>query len=202
LTATAEEDSSLASGVIDGMRDVGENIQNIGANGLRQIIGLIPFIGVVLFLIGVAVAVFSVRNKGNRRWGLKLAISEAIITYLLFIAFTLVYDIAYKRYPVRYTSRPKQETIYENAYYNAVDELKEEGRGFLFFERGWMKKSVVAGRKMYTSVAPWLAFVSFSSGVLLFILTKRDVAIRRLAVAGMCVVVPVALMVGYRFLKV
>lgn len=182
--------------------DAAETVRKGGLDILRQVIGFLPLVGVTLFLFGVVVAVFSVRNKGNKRWGIKLAVTEVLIVYLLYIGFTLAYDFLYKRYPVKMTSRPEQTNVYEDVYYGAVEELREKGQNFLLFEHGWLGKATVAGRKAYTDVALLFAFVSFSSGILLFVLTKRDLAIRRLALVGMCVVVPAALIIGYRYLAI
>ena len=197
---TAEESATVAEEV-GVLKDGEAKAKNLTAVGLKQIIKVVPYVGVVLFIVGILVAVFSTRNKGNRRWGLKLAISETIITYILYIALTLVYDFAYNDGPVRLSSRPEQEAFYEKAYYDTVDGMKEEGQSFLFLGEDWLEGAAVASRRMYVSIVGALVFVSISAGVLLLIVTKRDKAIRRFAFAGMCIATPVTLVIGYLFLK-
>lgn len=175
-------------------------VQNFGVGILKKITSLIPILGLALFLLGIIVAVFSVRNKGSRRWGIKLAVSEVVITYFLYVGLTLVCDILLNHCAVEYTSRPEQTTVSEEVYYDVMDELKDGEQDFLFFKDGWTEKMAKAGRKTYLDVAFTFAFVSISCGALLFFITKRNAAIRRLAIAGMCVVIPAALFIGYRFL--
>lgn len=168
---------------------------------LEQGIKVIPFVGVILFLIGVGVAVFSTRNKGNRRWGIKLAVTQTVISYILYIAMILAYDFAFHDGVVGFVSWPEQMSFYEKVYYDTIIGLENDGQRFLFLEEDWSGSVTIAARRMYESIVGLLVFVSIGVGCLLFVVTKRERAIRRFALAGMCIAIPAALVVGYQFLK-
>ncbi len=202
--ATEEQvasDPALMDGVRDALQEGEATVRNFTSDMLWQVIQFLPYVGVVLFVIGIFVAIFSTRNKGNRRWGLKLAITEAIIVFLLYIALILVYDFVCNEGTVQFTSRPAQENFYEKTYFDTVDRMKAEGQSFLFLGEDWIGGIASAGRSMYMSIFILLIFVSVSIGALLLLITKRDAAIRRFALAGLCIASPLTLIVGAVFLK-
>jgi len=168
---------------------------------LRQIIKVVPYVGVVLFVVGIFVAIFSTRNKGHRRWGLKMAISEAIIMYVLYIALILTHDYVCLDKTVQFSSQPAQMDFYEKTYYDAMAGIIADGQSFLFLSNDWVNGVAVAGRGMYVSIVGLLVFASISIGALLVLITKRERAIRRFALAGLCIVSPITLEIGYLFFR-
>lgn len=168
---------------------------------LEKAIKIIPYIGVILFVLGIFVAVFSTRNKGNRRWGVKAAVTEAIIAYFLYISMILIYDFMYHDWNIGLLGRPENVSFYGNIYYNTLERLRMDGQRYVFLEKGWQDGFVDAGRRMYMSVVWLLSFASIGVGILLLVVTKREKGFRRFAFAGMCIAIPAALMVGYQFLK-
>lgn len=197
-----ESGKEILGNGVDAIESGAAQIGNLGLAGVRKVIQLIPFIGVGLFLVGIVVAVFSTRNKGNKRWGLKLAITEVILTYVLYVVIILIYDFALRRYPVMETKRPAEQSVYDKIYYDVIDEMKADQEEFILLKKGWTNKAIVAGRRVVSSVAVVLIFSSLSVGVLLLIVTRTDRATRRFALAGMCIVLPVTLIVVYQYLKV
>ncbi len=200
-----EEQAAGSSAIFDDVSDAlqeGETAaRDITTDILWRTINYLPYVGVVLFVIGIFVAIFSTRNKGNRRWGLKLAITEAIIVFMLYIGLMLVYDFVYNEGVVQFTSRPAQQNFYEKTYFDTVERMKVEGQSFLFLGKDWIDGVASAGRSMYMSIFILLMFVSISVGVILLLVTKRDAAIRRFALAGLCIASPLTLIVGAVFLK-
>lgn len=201
----AEEQAADSSTIFDNVSDTlqeGETAaRDITTDILWRTINFLPYVGVVLFVIGIFVAIFSTRNKGNRRWGLKLAITEAIIVFMLYIGLMLVYDFVYNEGVVQFTSRPAQQNFYEKTYFDTVERMKVEGQSFLFLGKDWIEGIATAGRSMYMSIFILLMFVSISVGIILLLVTKRDAAIRRFALAGLCIASPLTLIVGAIFLK-
>lgn len=183
-------------------KEGGEKASELTLSALRQMIRIVPYVGVILFLVGVFLAVFSTRNKGNRRFGIKMAVTEAIIVYVVYIGLILMYDFAYNKGVIQFASQPINAERYEKVYFDVLQSLKNDGESFLFLGADWISGLAVAGRRMYVSVVELLMYVSVSAGILVFFVTKRDKPIRRFAIAGMCIVIPVALFVGYRFLKI
>ena len=193
-------DSSIVDNVSEVLQEGKDTAQDITSRMLWQGIKVLPYVGVVLFVIGIFVAIFSTRNKGNRRWGLKLAISEAIIVFLLYVGLILVYDFVYHDGVIQFASRPEQVDFYEKVYYDTVDRMKAEGQSFLFLGNDWINGVASAGRSVYMSVVALLVFVSICIGLVLRLVTKRDKSIRRFALAGLCIVSPLTLIVGAIFL--
>lgn len=183
------------------LKEGGTKIKDMVAAGLGKAVSAVPYAGIIAFLVGIFIAVFSTRNKGNRRYGLKLAVAAVVISYILYVALTLIGDYICHDGPVRFASRPERESFYEKAYYDTVEELGKENQGFLFLGKGWISDMLAACRKVYISIADLLVYVSISTGVLLLFITKRDKAIRRFALGGLCIVSPVTLMAGYLFLR-
>lgn len=180
----------------------GKQAKNLTLSALAQMIRIVPYIGIVLFLVGIFLAVFSTRNKGNRRMGIKMAVTEAVIVYVVYIALVLTYDLAYGNGIVQFASRPIQADRYEEVYFNVLQDLKNDGESFLFLGADWISSLAVAGRRMYVSVVWLLIYACVSAGLLIFFVTKRDKAIRRFAVVGLCIILPTALFIGYQFLRI
>lgn len=205
IVYATEDQVASEPAVMDEVREAlqeGEaTARNFTSDMLLQMIIFLPYVGVVLFVIGIFVAIFSTRNKGNRRWGLKLAITESIIVFLLYVVLVLVYDyVCYGRI-VQFTSRPEQLDFFEKTYYDTVDRMKVEGQSFIFLGNDWINGVASAGRSVYMSVVALLVFASISIGIVLRFVTKRDKAIRRFALAGLCIASPLALVVGAIFLS-
>lgn len=201
----AGEQVSEEIDVIDGMLgklNEGEvKVKDIERTILEKLIRFLPYIGVILFVIGIFVAVFSIRNKGNRRWGIKLAVTEAIIVYFLYISMTFAYDFFFQKNVIGLLERPGTLSVYGRIYYNTLERLYMEGQQFVFLGEGWQDDFVNAIRRMYMSIVGLLSFASIGIGVLLLVVNKREKGFRRFAFAGMCIAIPAALIVGYQFLK-
>lgn len=194
-------DSAIVQETVEVITEGGEAAANFTAKIVWQMITFLPYVGVVLFVVGIFIAIFSTRNKGNRRWGLKMAIMEAVIVFIMYIALILVYDYVCLDRTVQLSSRPEQQDFYEKTYYDTVDRMKVEGQSFLFLGRDWINGVASAGRSTYMSVVALLIYASISIGVLLLLITKMDKSIRRFALAGLCIASPLTLIVGAIFLS-
>lgn len=197
----ASEKDVVLNQEIEMLKTLGEQAEDVGYVVLEKGIQILPYIGVVLCVFGVFVAVFSIRNKGNRRWGIKLAVTVVIVVYFLYISMLLLYDFVVHMGVIGLLERPEQPSVYENIYYNVLDRLRIDGQQFVLFEEGWQDDFVISVRQMYADIVGLLSFVSIGIGSLLLVVNKREKGFRRFAFAGMCVVIPATLMVGYQFLK-
>lgn len=200
---TSENKLAVLDEVHDALQEGGATVRNFISDILWLVITFLPYVGVTLFLVGIFVAIFSIRNKGNRRWGLKLAITMTVLTFLLYIVLILAYDFVCNAGTVQFTSRPGQEkeNFCEKIYFDTVEKMKVEGQSFLFLGKDWISGMASAGRSVYMSIFILLIFVSVSVGMILLLVTKRDVAIRRFALAGLCIASPLTLIVGAIFLR-
>ena len=199
--AAPEDITESEKAVVDVLQETTEQSQRILDVAVQKGIVFLPYLGIVLFILGIVVAVFSTKNKGWRRWGVRFAVIEAVIIFLLYTALVLANDyyIAFK--PIGYATRSEEPDRYELIYHDTVEELKENNQDFLLLKPGSLLSAADIGRALYVQYAGFFAFVCVSVGLLFVILTKRDRIFARWAFGGMCIVIPVVLFVGYQYLK-
>lgn len=189
----------LLSGTITGIADF-ENENNVAlANVLEKVIPVIPYVGVALTLLGIVVAVFSVRNKNNRRWGIRVAIIFSILSFLFYVALSVVHDMYCLGLDsgIRYSDTKE---FYSVVYESAIERMIDNDLHFLLFTDEWYLDAFRSLQNLYLRTAFYYALVSFQVGFVLFIVAKRDRSLKRWSLLGLCFIIPLALFIGYQYI--
>lgn len=166
---------------------------------LREIM---PYLGIALFVLGIVLFVFSTKNKGMKRFGIRMAIIEAVVTFGIYITVSLVYD--HQCTDIAFGIEEKGEVVgrYEAVYYENLVALQDAGQNFVLMQDKWHHDAATAGRKYYMSAVPLFVFVSIGVGILFFLITKRDKTFRWWSIVGMCIILPAVLTIGYQYIKI
>lgn len=166
--------------------------------------GMMPYIGGVGFTVGVLVAVFAIRNKSWRRWGVRVAVIFSMGAFVLYIALALMHDLYSLGLDASIAEEPAEMDIYEAIYYQSLERLESEGLHFIYGcdseDAAWYERGMDASRSLYGSIYVSLAFVSVQIGLLLAFISKGDRALRAWSAIGLCVVVPAALIIGQHYI--
>lgn len=165
---------------------------------------MMPYIGGAGFTVGVLVAVFAIRNKSWRRWGVRVATIFSIGAFVAYVALALMHDLYSLGLDASIAEKPAEMDAYEAIYYQSLERLESEGLHFVYGcdseDVAWYKRGMDASRSLYGSIYLPVAFVSVQIGLLFAFISKGDRALRAWSAIGLCIVVPAALIIGQHYI--
>lgn len=184
-------------------REAEEQAQGTLGIILQKAIKIIPYIGIVMFVIGLIIGVLSTKNKGMRRYGIRFGILGASLMFILYVGFAIYYDFQCTDEPLQIAQKREEITEHERIYFDNIEQLDTEGLSFILFSHEkWYHDAALAGRRYYTEAALLFGGISVGLGILFCLVTRRDRNFFRWSLVGMCVVVPLVLVIGYQYIAV
>jgi len=169
----------------------------MGMRVIEKVIYYIPFIGIGIFLFGAGIAVFSILNKSNRRWGIRMAVICSIVLYIAYIFFVLIYDVHFIGKQPAEVVRPENLDHYGTVYFDVWEEVLNAERLAGLADKTLSTDIISILINFYKESAFDIGVVVFGFGLLLSIIMKKNPVIKKWARFVLCFVVPIVLYIGY-----
>ena len=198
----SEDDSSVneMEKVLTGDSKTGSAFHKLGKKFLEKLIYYIPFVGVGIFLIGAGISAASLINKGNRRWGIRMAVLTSIGLFIAYILLILLYDSQFIGIKPTEVVRPEVLDHYGMVYFNVLDKVLDAQRLSGLADKVLSRDIFSVLVKFYEESAFDIGIVVFGFGLLVSIIMKRSPIVKRWARIVLCVIVPIVLYAGYRYI--
>lgn len=193
--------STTMEGLVENEEETVSGIVGIGKRVLETVIYYIPFVGIGIFLFGIGIAIVSIVNKSNRRWGLRMAIVTSLVLYLAYIFLIMLYDINFMGRVPKEVIRPDNLDHYGEVYFDVWEEVLDAERLAGLADKALSKDVIAILTKFYQESAFDIGVVVFSLGLLLGIIMKSNPVIKKWARIVLCVIVPVVLYAGYWYIS-
>ncbi len=203
LKASALQDvmDGVGEGESQTVSEVKDDVESAEGEYLRNIIRWIPVVGAALFVLGVLVAVLSSKSNEWRKWGIRVAAIESIIAFVIYLVACISYD---KYYHVDGVTNPASQY-----YVDRYQELIANVRGIsdvYTAARAEGKGAIVSFLQLFsyffkTAVIP-LVVICIGSGLMVCLMAQGKKNVQRWAIVGLCVVAPIAIIVGARYIIV
>lgn len=193
--------STTVEGLVNNEEEAVNSVVRLGMLTLEKIIHYIPYIGIGIFLIGVAISVISIINKGNRRWGIRMAIVTSIVLYLAYIFLILLYDINFMGRKPTEVIRPESLDYYGEVYFDVWEEVLNAERLAGLADKTLSKDVIAILVNFYQESAFDIGIVTFGFGLLLSIIMRRNLVLKKWARLVLCIVVPIVLYAGYWYIS-
>ena len=194
----------LASDVFDGFFIADENARLSTAHIFEALARIMPYIGVAGLIVGAVIAVLSIRNKGWRRWGVRVAAILSTGAFLFYICLCLVHDLYSLKLTAAIAEMPADMDSYNMTYYQTLERLDDDALHFVFGagagDTVWYRLAGNASKVLYNNIYYSLAFVSVQMGLLFALISKGDRALRTWSVFGLCIIIPAALLIGQHYI--
>lgn len=167
---------------------------------LNKILFYLPYIGIGFFILGASIAMFSVKNKANRRWGIRMAVVTSVAMFFAYILLVMLYDYSFKGLKAEEMVRPENLDYYGELYFDVYEDILDVERVAGIADKTLSKNIIAVLMFFYVESAPHVGIAVFGLGILLSIISKRNVVIKKWAGVGLCVVVPLILYLGYWYI--
>ena len=175
-----------------------EDILKSGTGALfTALLRYIPVVGYIGLLVGILISVFSRKNKGARRWGVRIMILLPVIMFVAYLVVAILYDRLLRKAGVVVSVTERQDFLRNVYVYVAAN------REPLFRITGLDTFKTLVGDavrnivNMYKATAFDFILVSISMGILVTLVSKRYREVRLWAMVCLCFVLPVVLGVCY-----
>ena len=169
----------------------------------EKIIYYIPFIGIGIFIFGACIAIFSIVNKGNRRWGVRMAVVTSIALFFTYIGIIVVYDTYVIGKKPEIVVRPELSGLdhYGEVYFNVLEELLELEKKVGLADKMLSRNIPELLVNFYKESAFDIGIVVFGLGFLLAVIVKKNVPLKKWARIILCVVMPIILYAGHWYVS-
>lgn len=193
--------NTTVNGLVNNDEDTVNSIVRKGMETLEKVIYYIPFVGIGVFLVGAFIAIFSILNKSNRRWGIRMAVVTSIALYAAYIFIILIYDVNFIGKQPAAVIRPENLDHYGEVYFDVWEEVLDAERLAGLADKTLSTDVISILRLFYQESAMDVGVVVFGLGLLLSIIMKRNPVLKKWAGIVLCVVVPIVLYVGYWYIS-
>lgn len=171
----------------------------IGGAGVvfSALLRYIPIVGYVGVLIGLFIFVFSRKNKGARRWGVRLMILVPTFMFVAYLVVAILYDRLLRKAGVVISVTERQDFLKDVYVYVASNREPLFRITGLDAIKNIFSNAVQNIVEMYKATAFDFILVSVSMGIIVTLVSKRYKEVRLWATVCLCGVLPVILGVCY-----
>jgi len=192
LTTTVEK-------IVSSDKDIVDRIVDDSTAAIGRILYYLPYIGIGFFVIGAFIALFSIKNKANRRWGIRMAIVVSVVMFFAYILITLIYEYNFRGMKAEELVKPEQLDYYGELYFAVYEKVLRVEQIVGIADKVLSKNIPAILVCFYAENAEHVGISVFGLGLLLWILSKRNKVNRRWAVC-LCFIVPLILYIGYWYI--
>lgn len=189
------------TGLVKNDEETVNKVVQMGMRTMEKVIYYIPFIGIGIFLFGAGIAVFSILNKSNRRWGVRMAVICSIVLYIAYIFFILIYNIHFLGRQPGELIRPETLDHYGRVYFGVWEEVLNAERLAGLADKTLSRDIIAVLINFYKESAFDIGVVVFGFGLLLSVIMKRNPVIKKWARFVLCFIVPIVLYIGYWYVS-
>jgi len=198
LENSLKEFTSTAEKIAE--EDATELVLDSSASVFEKILFYMPYVGIGFFVLGAFIALLSIKNKANRRWGIRMAVVVPLVTFFIYIIITLIYDHYFRGVKVEELVRPEQLDYYGRIYFDVYEEVLNLEKLAGIADKMLTKNVLNILVHFYAENAMHVGIAVFGLGLLLCVLSRRNGVIRRWAGVCLCIIVPLILYLGYWYI--
>lgn len=180
---------------LNGLMGDGTSINDTGEKVLSTCLKYIPVFGIGVFVLGMIIAMFSIKNNSNRRWGLRMGIISSLVLYLIYVLLAVLYDYVYKDAPLQELVRPENLDFYGSVYFDTVERILHLQQMAGFAQETLSKNVFAVLTDFYLNSAVDISVAVVVLCLILSALSRGNPPLRRWA-RVLCVIVPVLLYFG------
>ena len=180
--------------------EVGEagDILKSGAGVLfTALLRYIPVVGYIGLLVGLIISVFSRKNKGARRWGVRIMILLPVLMFVAYLVVAIMYDRLLLKAGVVVSVTDRQDFLRNVYVYVAANREPLFRITGLDTFKTLVRDAVQNIVDMYKATAFDFILVSISMGIIVTLVSKRYREVRLWAMVCLCCVLPAVLGVCY-----
>ena len=186
--------------LMDADGDTLDQIINGSTAIFNEVLYYLPYVGIGFFVLGAFIAMFSIKNKSNRRWGIRMAIVTSIVMFLAYVFIIVLYDYNFKGLRGEEILRPENLDHYGELYFDVYEEVLDVERAAGIAEKVLSRNVFGILTYFYVESASYVGIAVFGLGLLLFSISKKNGIVRKWAGVCLCFVVPLILYIGYWYI--
>lgn len=192
---------TTVNGLVNNEEETVNSIVRGGMYVMEKVIHYIPYVGIGIFLLGAGISVFSIFNKSNRRWGLRMAVVTSIALYAAYIFIIIIYDMNFWGKQPEELIRPENLDHYGEVYFNVWEEVLNVERIAGLADKTLSADVIAILINFYQESAFDVGVAVFGLGLLLSVIMRKNVVIKRWAGIVLCIIVPIILYVGHWYVS-
>lgn len=166
----------------------------------NEVLYYLPYVGIGFFVLGAFIAMFSIKNKSNRRWGIRMAVVTSIVMFLGYIFIIVMYDYNFRGLRAEEIIRPEYLDYYGELYFDVYEEVLSVERAAGIADKVLSRNLFGILIYFYAESASYVGIAVFGLGLLLFLISKKNGIVRKWAGVCLCFVVPLILYIGYWYI--
>lgn len=175
-----------------------DDVVKSGAGALfSALLRYIPIVGYIGFLVGLLFFVFSRKNKGARRWGVRIMILLPVLMFAMYLVVAIMYDRLLAKAGVVVSVTERQDflrNVYVSVAANRAPLFRITG---LETVKNLVSDAVLNIVDMYKATAFDFILVSIMMGIIVTMVSKRYKEVRLWAMVCLCCVLPAVFGVCY-----
>lgn len=189
MNSAGSEENTIS---IHEAREEAKNQENVW---LKNVISWIPIVGAVFFVVGIMIGVLSTKSNEHRRWGIRMAVIESVATFAIYLIACIAYDhyfgaedspvTAGEFYVIRYSEISKNIGGVRQVYDEAVAAGSSKLIAVFGLLRAFLKEASIP-----------IGVTSFVCGLTVFFMAVGKKNVRLWAIIGLCLIVPLAIIIG------